>query len=292
MTAVRWAAAIAVAATRRFIAIDGYDRSPGPCRQGVRGGGATAAGARGWAPIGTRWSTAWPSTAPARKPSDSWWPGRRTQATRPRSSGSSSRCSRSLQRTFEAAWDLPRSGLRGSGPGLLGAMVFIGEVVALVVLAEAVGPLAVNEASVALVRAVVGTLAWWPVQRVLVDGRVPWHDLLPGAVVAGVRQAAVMTLAPFVLRPVLIDQAQRFGAIGVAFGAGHGVDGVRRAARGRGGAGPGRRRSAQHGCASHCVNPGLVGGHTRHQLRQPDGGQRVACFSGRSRVGSTSSPTA
>ena len=62
---------------------------------------------------------------------------------------------RSLQRTFEAAWELPRSGLRGYGPGLLGAAVFIGEVVALILLAEAVHSFSVNVVVVAVVRAVV-----------------------------------------------------------------------------------------------------------------------------------------
>ena len=124
---------------------------------------------------------------------------------------------RSLQRTFEAAWELPRSGLRGYGPGLLGAVVFIGELGALLFLAEAVRSFSANVVAVAVVRAVVGALAWWPVQRLLVDGRVPWRDLLPGAIVTGVGQAVVMALASLTLRPVLIDQAQRFGAIGVAF---------------------------------------------------------------------------
>jgi len=90
-------------------------------------------------------------------------------------------------------------------------------VVALILLAEAVHSFSVNVVVVALMRALVGALAWWPVQRLLVDGRVPWRDLLPGAVVTGVGQAAVMALASLILRPVLIDQAQRFGAIGVAF---------------------------------------------------------------------------
>ena len=57
---------------------------------------------------------------------------------------------RSLQRTFEAAWELPRSGLRGYGPGLLGASVFIGEVVALILLAEAVHSPSRS------------TSSWWP----------------------------------------------------------------------------------------------------------------------------------
>ena len=124
---------------------------------------------------------------------------------------------RSLQRTVEAAWDLPRSGLRGYGAGLLAAAVFVGDVVALVFLAELVSPLSSNVAAVTGVRAVAGTLVWWPVLRLLVGGRVGWRDLLPGAVVAGVGQAVVMALASLILRPVLTSQAHRFGAIGVAF---------------------------------------------------------------------------
>ena len=95
--------------------------------------------------------------------------------------------------------------------------MFIGEVVALILLAQAVHSFSIIVVVVAVVRALVGALAWWPVQRLLVDGRVPWRDLLPGAVDTGVGQAAVMALASLILRPVLIDQAQRFGAIGVAF---------------------------------------------------------------------------
>ena len=124
---------------------------------------------------------------------------------------------RSLQRTVEAAWDLPRSGLRGYGAGLLAAAVFVGDVVALVFLAELVSPLSSNVAAVTGVRAVAGAPG-------LVAGAAParrrpgrWRDLLPGAVVAGVGQAVVMALASLILRPVLTSQAHRFGAIGVAF---------------------------------------------------------------------------
>jgi membrane protein len=124
---------------------------------------------------------------------------------------------RSLQRTVEAAWDLPRSGLRGYGAGLLGTAVFVGDVVALVFLAGLADSMPGNTAALTAVRAVLGTLVWWPVLRLLVGGRVGGRDLLPGAVVAGVGQAAVMALASLVLRPVLISQAHWFGAIGVAF---------------------------------------------------------------------------
>jgi membrane protein len=124
---------------------------------------------------------------------------------------------RSLQRTVEAAWELPRAGWRGYGPGLLGAAVFVGDVIALVFLLDLAGSLPSNAVLVTVARAVIGTLVWWPLLRLLVGGRVGWRDLLPGAVVAGVGQALVMALASLVLRPVLVSQAHRFGAIGVSF---------------------------------------------------------------------------
>jgi membrane protein len=55
---------------------------------------------------------------------------------------------RSLQRTFETAWELPRSGLRGYGPGLLGSAVLVADVAALILLADVTGPSVGNVALV------------------------------------------------------------------------------------------------------------------------------------------------
>jgi membrane protein len=123
---------------------------------------------------------------------------------------------RTLQRTFEAAWELPRSGFRGYWPGFLGSAAFVGEVIGLVVLARLLGPLQVATVVIATLWAAVGALAWWPVQRLLVGGRVPWRDLAPGAAVTGIGQAAVMSLASLYLNPALSAQAKRYGEIGVA----------------------------------------------------------------------------
>ena len=123
---------------------------------------------------------------------------------------------RTLQRTFEAAWALPRSGLRGYGPGLLGAAAFFGEVVGLSALGRLLGALPLGGLLVGLLWVVAGALAWWPVQRLLVGGRVPWRDLAPGAVVTGLAQAAVMALSSLYLGPMLTAQARRYGEFGVA----------------------------------------------------------------------------
>ena len=178
---------------------------------------------------------------------------------------------RSLQRTFEAAWELPRSGLRGYGPGLLGAAVFIGELGALIFLAEAVRSFSVNVVVVALVRPAVGALAWVAGaaaarQRPGAVARPPArrdrHRRGPGRG-DGVRVADPPAGAD---RPGAALRNDRRGVR-----AGHGVDGVRGAARLRRGAGPGRRGPGQPGTAtSHCVKPRLTGA-TSAPTRPPRG---------------------
>lgn len=60
-------------------------------------------------------------------------------------------------------------------------------------------------------------LLWWPVQRLLLGGRVSWRRLLPGAVVSGVGQALVIALSGAYLQAAIEAQAARYGLIGVAF---------------------------------------------------------------------------
>ncbi len=74
---------------------------------------------------------------------------------------------RTLQRTYQAAWLLPTQGLRGYVHGLLGAAALVGEVV----LALLVGLLVDSFRGAALVTVavylVLSVLLWWPVQRLL-----------------------------------------------------------------------------------------------------------------------------
>lgn len=123
---------------------------------------------------------------------------------------------RTLQRTFEAAWELPRSGFRGYWPGLLGSAAFVGEVIGLALLAHVLEPLPISTVLITVLWAAVGALAWWPVQRLLVGGRVAWRDLVPGAALTGLAQASAMSLSWLYLKPALTSQARRYGEIGVA----------------------------------------------------------------------------
>jgi membrane protein len=124
---------------------------------------------------------------------------------------------RTLQRTCQAAWGLPSQGVRGFLLGLLGTAGLVGEVVLTVLvgllLADARNALLI----VSVVRLVMAVLLWWPVQRLLLGGRVSWHQLLPGAVVLGVGQVAVTAVSGVYLQWAIEDQAGRYGLIGVAF---------------------------------------------------------------------------
>jgi membrane protein len=123
---------------------------------------------------------------------------------------------RALQRTYVAAWDLPPAGLRGLGHGLAAAAFLTAGLCALAL----VGPtLAVLDGHVAvqlLVHTAAATLLWWPVQRVLLGGRIPWRALLPGAALTGVGQAVVVSASSIFLPAALARQAARYGLLGVA----------------------------------------------------------------------------
>jgi membrane protein len=123
---------------------------------------------------------------------------------------------RALQRTYVSAWELPPGGLRGLGRGFLAAAALILVFAALVV----VGPLlAVLDGHVVLAlvaNAVVATLLWWPVLRILVGGRVGWRALLPGAALNGCGQAVVFALSATYLPPAISGAAAEYGLIGVA----------------------------------------------------------------------------
>ena len=124
---------------------------------------------------------------------------------------------RSLQRTYLAAWELPSLGLPGFGYGLLGAIALVAEVVALLFVAPLFAALPGAVVLTALTRLVPSVLVWWPLQRLLLAGRVGWRALLPGAVASGVSQVVVMSVSGLYVADQIDQQAARFGLIGVAF---------------------------------------------------------------------------
>ncbi|MHA6628494.1 YhjD/YihY/BrkB family envelope integrity protein [Pseudonocardia sichuanensis] len=124
---------------------------------------------------------------------------------------------RTLQRTFVVAWELPRPGLFGVGWGLLGAAVLVAGVVLLVLVAPLMQALPNPPLLTAGVRLAPSVGLWWVVQWLLLGGAVGWRPLLPGAAVTGLGQVVVMAVSGLYLPQVIGREAERFGAIGAAF---------------------------------------------------------------------------
>lgn len=117
---------------------------------------------------------------------------------------------RTLQRVYVAAWALRPLGLRGYLQGVVGVLVLVGGIAAGIAWRH-------GHPSSAPGQLIAMTVLWLPVQRLLLGDRVTLRQLLPGAVLISVGQG-LLTLfgGPFLHRAV-IEQAERYGAIGVAF---------------------------------------------------------------------------
>jgi membrane protein len=102
---------------------------------------------------------------------------------------------RALQRTYLAAWKLPAQGLRGLGDGVLASTALISEFVLLTlfgpVLTVFLGSLPIR----LTVQALCATALWWPVQYLLLGGRIGWRVLLPGAALTGGGQAGAILVS-------------------------------------------------------------------------------------------------
>jgi membrane protein len=123
---------------------------------------------------------------------------------------------RSLQRAYEAAWQLP-PGLRGTLNGAAALSVLLMQLLLLSLLASVLRGIPAGSAITFVIRAVLAVGLWLLLQHLLLGGRVGWRILLPGAIAAAAGQQAV-TLSSAVWMPNLIERnADRYGVIGVTF---------------------------------------------------------------------------
>jgi membrane protein len=124
---------------------------------------------------------------------------------------------RTLQRTYEIAWQLPPRGLRGSMGGIAALALLLTQILLLSLVAGFLRSVPAGSALEFLVRACGASVVWLALQYLLLGGRVPWRRLFPGAVVAGVGQQAVAALSTLWIPHVVENNATRYGAIGVSF---------------------------------------------------------------------------
>jgi membrane protein len=124
---------------------------------------------------------------------------------------------RSLQRTYEAAWQLPAIGVRGTINAVTAIGLLIASILVLSLLVGALRQIPAGSALVFVLRVVTNTAVWLVLQRLLLSRRVPIRRLLPGSIVIGVG-SAVLSLYSALWMPRLIENnAGRYGIIGITF---------------------------------------------------------------------------
>lgn len=123
---------------------------------------------------------------------------------------------RSLQRAYEAAWQLP-PGLRGTLNGAAALSVLLTQLVLLSLLASVLRGIPAGSVLTFIIRAGLAVGLWLVLQHLLLGGRVAWRLLVPGAIATAAGQQA-LSLFSAVWMPNLIERnADRYGVIGVTF---------------------------------------------------------------------------
>jgi membrane protein len=124
---------------------------------------------------------------------------------------------RALQRTYEAAWELPRRGLRGTLHGLTGTSLLFAQLIVLTLFASVLHGLPAGWALTAAARLCLGVPLWLALQYLLLSRRVPPRALLPGAVMASAGQVIVSIYSALWMPQLVATDAERYGLIGVTF---------------------------------------------------------------------------
>lgn len=123
---------------------------------------------------------------------------------------------RSLQRTFAAAWSLPRTGIRGTGQRTVGLVVLLVVLFGLSWLGSRLeeGPLLTP--LVVVVQLAVAVGGWALASHLMLGRRVPLRRLLPGAAASAVVQVLVGWGTAIWLPGLVTRNADNYGVIGAA----------------------------------------------------------------------------
>jgi membrane protein len=122
-----------------------------------------------------------------------------------------------LQRTYEAAWDLPRHGLPGRLHGLTGTSLLFAQLIVLSLFASTLRGVPAGSFLVGLVRFTAGVPLWLALQYLLLSRRIRARVLLPGAVIASAGQLAMGVYSALWMPRLVTADAERYGLIGVTF---------------------------------------------------------------------------
>jgi uncharacterized BrkB/YihY/UPF0761 family membrane protein len=124
---------------------------------------------------------------------------------------------RSLQRAYEAAWQLPAMGVRGTLNGVTGIGLLISSFLVLSLLVGLLRHVPAGSVLAFVLRVVTSTAVWLLLQSLLLSRRVPIRRLLAGSIVAGAGSAVLSVYSALWMPRLIESNAGRYGIIGVTF---------------------------------------------------------------------------
>ncbi|HEX8348151.1 MAG TPA: HdeD family acid-resistance protein [Actinoplanes sp.] len=124
---------------------------------------------------------------------------------------------RSLQRLYEATWNLPSAGVRGTLNGVTALGLLLTSLLVLSLLTGLLREAPAGSVWAFLMRIAGYTAVWLLLQRLLLSRRIPVRRLLPGAVFAGVGSVAMNLYSAVWMPRVIESNAERYGIIGITF---------------------------------------------------------------------------
>jgi len=125
--------------------------------------------------------------------------------------------SRSVRRTVEMAWEMPRGGVRGTRDGLIGVLLAVALTSLFGLFNIVAGDGVLGQALVAVPQLLLGYLGWVYVQWFLLTRRIPRSALVPGAVVGTIVQYAAGKVSSVYMPHAIARNADKYGVIGVSF---------------------------------------------------------------------------
>lgn len=119
-----------------------------------------------------------------------------------------------VKRALEQVWDLPSTGLRSVWRQAVWLAVLVGYLLAmadLALLGHGSWPRVCGRAAVS---ALATTAFFWWTPRILLDGRIGWRPLLPGAIATVAGLAGLHATSNLFFAPSIVSSAISFGTIG------------------------------------------------------------------------------
>lgn len=121
-----------------------------------------------------------------------------------------------LRSILEETWGLPKALVRGSFEAVAAMLLLLAEALLTVYLATVLGHGLGGLILGLLLRTGAAAACWALIQWLLLDRRVGWRHLVPGAIVLGVAQTLVAEGSRLVMPGIISGQSYRYGIAGVA----------------------------------------------------------------------------